>query len=177
MTTDKSESSRDPQVADRVLILMRHAKSDWGDESLPDHERPLNRRGKRDAPRMAAWLAGIDMVPDMILSSSSERTRETVTLMTEQWSTEPTTLFSQSLYLATPETIISTIRSDACDAIKLMVVAHNPGITHLVSSLAAEFVEMPTAAIAIFKISACDWSTLQTNTPMSLLQSMRPKAL
>ena len=177
MTTDKSESSSDARVADRILILMRHAKSDWGDESLSDHQRPLNHRGKRDAPRMATWLAEIDMVPDMILSSSSERTRETVALMTEQWSMEPTTSFSESLYLATPETILSTIRSDACDAIKLVVVAHNPGMAHLVSSLAEEFVEMPTAAVAIFKIPASDWSSLQTSTSMSLLQLMRPKAL
>lgn len=177
MTTDKTESSSNREVADRFLILMRHAKSDWGDESLSDHDRPLNRRGKRDAPRMAKWLAEIDMVPDMILSSSSERTRETVDLMIGQWSIEPTTSFSESLYLATPESILSTIRSDACDATKLLVVAHNPGMTHLVSSLAEKFIELPTAAIAIFKIPAADWSSLQTGTPMSLLQFMRPKAL
>ena len=182
MTTDKTESSntdssRNGETADRFLILMRHAKSDWGDESLSDHDRPLNRRGKRDAPRMADWLAEIDMVPDVILSSSSERTCETVALMTDQWSSEPTTLFSQSLYLATPEAILSTILSDACDAMKLMVVAHNPGITHLVSSLAGEFTEMPTAAIAIFKIPAVEWSNLQAGTPMSLHEFMRPKAL
>lgn len=177
MTKSETESSRNRDVADRILILMRHAKSDWGDESLSDHDRPLNRRGRRDAPRMAEWLAEIDMVPDMILSSSSERTRETVALMTEQWPTEPTTSFSEELYLATPESILSTIRSDACDATKLLVVAHNPGMTHLVSGLAGQFTEMPTAAIAIFRIPACDWSTVQPGTPMSLLQFMRPKAL
>jgi phosphohistidine phosphatase len=126
---------------------------------------------------MAKWLAEIDMVPDMILSSSSERTRETVDLMIGQWLMEPTTSFSESLYLATPESILSTIRSDACDATKLLVVAHNPGITHLVSSLAGESTEMPTATIAIFKIPAADWSNLQAGTPMNLIEFMRPKAL
>lgn len=177
MTKTKTESSRKPKVADRFLILMRHAKSDWGDESLSDHERPLNHRGKRDAPRMAEWLAKIDMVPDTILSSSSQRTRETVALMTGQWTTDPTVSFREELYLATPETILRTIRSDACDATKLMIVGHNPGITHLVSGLAEEFTDMPTAAIAIFKISASDWSSVQTSTPMNLMQFMRPKAL
>ena len=177
MAAKKTESSGKPKDADRFLILMRHAKSDWGDPSLSDHQRPLNHRGKRDAPRMADWLVKIDMVPDTILSSSSERTRETVGLMTPQWSDDPMISFCEGLYLATPETILSTIRSDAGDALRLMVVAHNPGIAHLASGLAEEFLEMPTAAIAVFKISTSAWSKLQTSTPMQLTQFMRPKSL
>ena len=177
MAAKKSESSDKPQDADRFLILMRHAKSDWGDPSLSDHQRPLNDRGKRDAPRMADWLMSIDMVPDTILSSSSERTRETVALMTPQWRSEPMTSFCEGLYLATPESILSTIRSDAGDATKLMVLAHNPGITTLASGLADNLIEMPTAAVAVFKIATPDWSKLQSSTPMQLTQFMSPKAL
>ena len=93
----------------RTLIVMRHAKSDWGDESLSDHERPLNGRGKRDAPRMAQWLAEIDMTPDLILSSSSQRTRETVALMNQHWSTESPVSYDESLYLASPDAILYSI--------------------------------------------------------------------
>ena len=177
MAKKKTETSHEPSAGERFLILMRHAKSDWGDESLSDHQRPLNHRGKRDAPRMAEWLAKIDMVPDRILSSSAERTRETVALMMEEWPDEPNTYFCEELYLATPESILSTIRADACDATKLMVVGHNPGIAHLVSGLAEKFIEMPTAAVAVFKIAPADWSDLRTDTPVSLTQFMRPKAL
>ena len=74
---------------------MRHAKSDWSDDSLADHERRLNPRGRHDAPRMADWLAEVDLVPDMILSSTSVRTRETVELMLHQWSAEPTLSFTR----------------------------------------------------------------------------------
>lgn len=177
MAAKNTESSDKPNDADRFLILMRHAKSDWGDPSLSDHQRPLNQRGRRDAPLMADWLATIDMVPDTILSSSAERTRETVALMTPQWSGQPMTSFCEGLYLATPESILSTIRSDAGDAMKLMILAHNPGITALTSGLADDFIEMPTAAIAVFKISTSDWSKLQSSTPIQLTQFMRPKAL
>lgn len=171
MTTSETESS------DYHLILMRHAKSDWGDESLADHDRPLGRRGRRDAPRMADWLVEIDRVPDLILSSSSQRTRETVALMMEQWSVEPTVSFNRSLYLSSPEAILSVVRSDACEARRVMVVAHNPGMTHLVSSLSNRVVEMPTAAIAVFRLDGHDWSELGPGSPLSLVDYMRPKGL
>jgi len=181
MTTE--ETAGDPSGDDRFLILMRHAKSDWSDESLSDHDRPLNGRGRRDAPRMAHWLADVDLIPDVILSSSSLRTRETVGLMTEAWSTEPEIFFNESLYLAAPGSILGCAQSDASDARRLMIVAHNPGMAHLVSSLSGQIVEMPTAAIAVFQFASIDWKDLQPPSSMShgtsvkLVHYMRPKAL
>jgi phosphohistidine phosphatase len=175
--TETTYALDDSRPEDRLLILMRHAKSDWGDESLSDHDRQLNRRGRRDAPRMARWLAEADIVPDVILSSSSVRTQETAELMTSEWSVEPTVLFSESLYLATPEAILGTVRSDAGDARRLMVLAHNPGMAHLVSHLSDQIADMPTAAIAVFRLSCKDWSEIQPSTPMSLVELMKPKAL
>ena len=131
MTTNETDGN--PPQHDRFLILMRHAKSDWSDESIADHDRPLNGRGRRDAPRMARWLTEIDMVPDLILSSTSARTRETIGLMMDEWSTPPETCFSESLYLAAPMTMLLTAQSDGRDARRLMLLAHNPGMTHLVS--------------------------------------------
>lgn len=171
-----SESKTDLQSLDRFLILMRHAKSDWSDESLSDHERPLNARGKRDAPRMANWLTKIEMVPDVVLSSDSQRTRDTCALMSEQWQQQPTVLFSESLYLAGPDEICRAVRSDAWDAKRLMVIAHNPGMAYLVSGLADELIDMPTAAIAVFQVDE-DFSQLRPGSPIQLMHYMRPKAL
>lgn len=70
----------------RRLVLMRHAKSDWGSPSLADHDRPLNKRGRRDGPRMAAWIAENGLRPDLILCSTARRTRETARLLNESWS-------------------------------------------------------------------------------------------
>lgn len=161
----------------RHLLLMRHAKSDWGDMSLSDHDRPLNARGSRDAPRMARWIAEIGYVPDLVLSSSSQRTRDTMELMNQTWSREVQASFCHSLYLAAPETISRTIQSDGCGVGCLMVLAHNPGISHFASLLAQQSIDMPTAAIAVFEVLLNDWSQLSAHGPAKLIDYMRPKAL
>jgi phosphohistidine phosphatase len=162
----------------KVLILMRHAKSDWSDDSLTDHERRLNERGRAAAPAMAQWLQRIELVPDVILSSSSTRTRETVDLMKEEWASEPVVTYNELLYLATPSTIMEVAKAGPSDAQRLMIVAHNPGMTSLVSMLSGQQMDMPTAAIAIFELEAgTQWSDLLYNTPLKLIHFMRPKAL
>jgi len=177
--TEEVERSTDV----RYLILMRHAKSDWGDESLSDHDRPLNRRGLRDAPNMARWLADLDLIPDMILCSSSVRTRETVDTMMDVWTTEPsrtaepTISFSEDLYHATPEEIIGAIRCDGGTSRRLLVVAHNPGMTSLVSHFAQRFTEMPTAAVAVFQTDCERWNDLQPEATMQMIEQMGPKGL
>jgi len=161
----------------RHLLVMRHAKSDWSDMSLSDHDRPLNARGCRDAPRMARWISEIGYVPDMVLSSSSQRTRDTMELMNQTWSREVRASFCDSLYLATPETISRTIQSDGCGVDCLMVLAHNPGISHFASVLAQQSIEMPTAAIAVFELRLNDWGDLPASGHARLIDYMRPKAL
>ncbi|MEM8666883.1 MAG: histidine phosphatase family protein [Planctomycetota bacterium] len=174
-----NQSARDTadSSADRILIVMRHAKSDWGDSSLSDHDRPLNARGQRDAPRMADWLADSGWTPDVVLSSSSLRTRQTLQLMNDRWQTEPTALYSESLYLAAPDTILDCIHSDGIGAKHLMVLAHNPGIAYFASTLANESLDMPTAAVAVFQLHLDQWSDLRVSTPMQMVEFMRPKAL
>jgi len=164
-------------ASSRYLILMRHAKSDWSDMSLSDHERPLNDRGSRDAPRMARWLQETELVPDLVLCSDSQRTRETFGLMQQEWGTDVEVSYSKALYLAAPEAILRTIHSDGCGARRLMLLAHNPGITHFVSKLAGQAVEMPTAAVAVFQLALDDWSQLKMGGSATLVQYMRPKAL
>ena len=161
----------------RRLILMRHAKSDWGDNSLSDHDRPLNRRGMADAPLMAQWLESKDLIPDQILCSSAERTRETVELMVQAWPREPSSESADSLYLASPDTIVSMIRSGFSGAKTLMVVAHNPGMAYLASMLAGKGVDMPTAAIAVFQVTNSEWCDFDSEISLELTHFMRPKAL
>jgi len=153
------------------LILMRHAKSDWSNTSLADHDRPLNDRGRRDAPRMAQWLAEIDQIPDRILCSSAVRTRQTVTGLTDLWNACPAIHYSHELYHAQPQEIIDNIRLEGGDARRLLIVAHNPGLTRLASDLSGLFVEMPTAAIAIFSVG------IDGANGTELVEFMRPKAL
>jgi len=172
---DKSMTSDQDHDVQRRLILMRHAKSDWGDEDLSDHDRPLNKRGRRDAPRMAQWLAENDLVPELILSSTSVRTRQTVSLLLEIWNAEPTQLYLEELYHAGPAEITAAVAGDGGDALRLMVVAHNPGMASLVSTWAGTYSDMPTAAVAVFQLDR-PWRELPA-ADVELVDFMRPKAL
>ncbi len=169
-----SESS---PPTDRRLLLMRHAKSDWAEPGLADADRPLNKRGRRDAPRMAEWLVESGNVPDMVLCSSAERTRETVDLMNEIWPDRVPVHTSGDLYLAAPETILRVIRSDGDDVARLMIVAHNPGLAELVSSASGQSSNVPTAAIAIFDASLDRWGDLRSPSQLHLVTQIRPKSL
>ena len=140
---------------------MRHAKSDWAEAGLSDHDRPLNARGRRDAPEMARWLDDHDAVPSVILASTAKRVEETIERLINHWKTEPLVIRSGSLYLASPNTILEHIRCVGIDADgkrpkRLLVVGHNPGMEQLVSHLASIDTVMPTAAVALFECHAID---------------------
>jgi phosphohistidine phosphatase len=126
---------------------------------------------------MARWLAEVALSPDLILCSTSQRTQETAELMKSQWTQSTTVSLTPSLYLATHEQILRTIRSDGCGVERLMVLAHNPGVTEFVSRLARQPIDMPTAAIAVFEVSLHDWSELAEAGSTRLVHYMRPKAL
>ena len=93
------------------LLLLRHAKSSWSDPSMTDHERPLNDRGRRTAPRMGRLTRTLDRLPDLILSSDARRTRETVDLWRAgaDWNGEIE--WSPALYHASAETLASAVAS------------------------------------------------------------------
>jgi phosphohistidine phosphatase len=167
----------DNTASSLTLLLMRHAKSDWANENLSDHDRPLNKRGRRDSPRIAQWIAEQDLRPDRVLCSSSCRTRETVSLLHETWKTESDTRFMESLYLGSPETIFRTIANEGDDAARLLVVAHNPGMSQLATAMARQPIEMPTAAVAVFRIDAESWDAFGSDTTLQLTHLIRPKSL
>lgn len=165
-----------------TLCLMRHAKSDWDDPNLADHDRPLNRRGQRDAARMARWLAAHGRLPEVILGSTATRVRQTIDGLLSVWNHQPLVLLSGSLYLAAPETILEHI---VCESITptgrrphmAMVIAHNPGIERLAGQLAGLPVRMPTAAVAIFHCHPICPEDLGGPRVRELLEVARPKEI
>src|SRR6056297_795408 len=98
-------------------------------------------------------------------------------LMSAIWSPKPQVSMTDSLYLAAPEQILRTIRSDSMDASCVMVLAHNPGITSLAAQLAGQPMEMATAAATVFGVKVDDWGKLGVDTDATLIQTMRPKTL
>ena len=119
------------------LLVMRHAKSDWGDPMLPDEQRPLAPRGNRAAARMAEWLQEKELAPDRVLSSSAVRTRETVAHLIYGLDLDPSIVeFRDDLYLAGAWDWIDALRNES--VARLLICGHNPGFDDLVDWLCAE---------------------------------------
>ncbi len=151
------------------LLLLRHAKSDWGHSGLGDHERPLSKRGTKAAPMIARHIAKQNLKPDLIICSDAIRTRATLALvLPELGSPPPETIIDEQLYLASAETILATVRKYAHNEHQnVMVIAHNPGLHGLALTLAGQgdrmalrnlAMKFPTAALAVISFKADDWS-------------------
>lgn len=118
----------------RQLLLLRHAKSSWEDSSLPDHERPLERRGRLAAAAMRRAMQGLGLQPDLVLVSSSRRTLQTLEAL-EPWEETPLIEAMDGLYLAGPEQMLKILRATPDLVRSAMLVGHNPGLQELAVAL------------------------------------------
>ncbi len=113
----------------RSLILMRHAKSSWGDPGLADHDRPLNARGRRSARALGSWLRAQGLRPDQVLSSSARRTRETFAGL----DIAAEAVFTEALYHAGPAELFKALRGATGRCV--LMLGHNPGIAYFAAEL------------------------------------------
>lgn len=161
----------------RTLLLMRHAKSSWSDPELTDHQRPLNGRGRRAAARMGRLLVDEDLVPDLILCSSSRRTRETVDLMQAEFANVCPVVSTDELYHASPQHITGEIAAADDEISRLLVVAHNPGIEELMAEWSGEERRVPTGAIAEYELPISTWAQLSGHATYACRRLWKPKEL
>ena len=161
----------------KTLLILRHAKSSWDDPGLKDHDRPLNPRGARDAPRMGRLLVDEDLIPERILSSTAVRALSTAELAAAEFDQDVEIEVTRDLYLASPHTYVEVLEELAGPAERVMVVGHNPGISALVTVLTGELEEMPTAALAAVELDIEEWDHLGRAGTGALLGFWRPKAL
>ncbi len=148
----------------RTLLVLRHAKSSWKHSDLSDHDRPLNKRGKREAPRIGRLLKLKRLSPSAILSSSAKRARRTAEDVAECSAFAGTVQLEPRLYLADPATIVDVVRRADPDAPRLMVVGHNPGLEQLVTRLTGETEPLPTATLAQIRLPIERWKELRLST-------------
>jgi phosphohistidine phosphatase len=157
----------------KTLLLMRHAKSSWDDSSLTDHERPLNPRGRRDAPVMGERLDQSGHAPDHILCSTAKRARETAELLDEALASTGPLDVREGIYHATPGELLAAI-TEAGAGERLLVIGHNPGMGELVERLTNDPQDMPTAAIAIIELPIEEWHEI-VNAEGRLVDFLKPK--
>ena len=154
----------------RRLILLRHAKSDWPD--VPDRDRPLAKRGRRDAPRIGRWLHEHGYQPDVVVVSAATRTRQTWDLVAPELGGSPAVHFEPRAYAASALTLLYLAQELPARYRTALLIGHNPGLSELATSLAAPpesdsatdngprpAVSLPTAAVAVFEFPG-DWPSL-----------------
>jgi phosphohistidine phosphatase len=168
-------------VAMHRLMLLRHAKSDWSSSSgTPDMVRPLNARGEAAARLMGGYMARHRLIPQRVLCSPAQRTRETWAGISAQWGDDVEVAFEELLYAATPQAILSVIKAqgDARDEAKaavriLLVIGHNPGLQEAAELLiAAGDVSLrerlrekfPTSALAVIDFAADRWNRIHNRS-------------
>ena len=143
----------------KILTLVRHAKSDWKDASLSDRQRPLNRRGKRDAPRMGTRIVNHGIRPSLIISSPAVRAWRTARIIAKEIGYPAEFLQrEESLYLASLDELLDTVVAQDNGFNSLMVVGHNPGMTEFANFLVPRLTNnLPTAGVVSVQIEGDDW--------------------
>jgi phosphohistidine phosphatase len=161
----------------KTLLLLRHAKSSWSNDSLADFDRPLNDRGQRDAPRMGRLLAQLDVIPDLIISSAANRAAATAERVAQAAGYEGEIRRTEELYLADPDDYLAVAQSVEDKITSLMLVGHNPGLEELVGLLSGHDEHLPTAALAAFRVDVNRWRDLAAGSNCQLIGVWRPKEL
>lgn len=146
----------------KKLFLIRHAKSGWDDSSLADEDRPLNKRGKKDAPFMGSLLRKQGVTPDLIISSPAKRAYSTAKKMAKATSYPPDHIQTfEKLYLSSSDALLEVIHSQPAEVRTLMLVGHNPELTELVPLLCGEPIDnVPTCGIVCISFLTDTWQAV-----------------
>jgi phosphohistidine phosphatase len=143
----------------KSVIIIRHAKSSWDQPGVEDFDRPLNDRGKEDAPKMAARLLDRKVTIDAFIASPAKRARKTASLFIKEYGGEKEDIILvPELYLAGPEAFYDAIANAPASANTIALFAHNPGITDFANELTdVRIDDMPTCAVFAVKVDIKDW--------------------
>lgn len=166
----------------RELLILRHAKSDADSNAKTDAERPLNKRGRQEAPRIGRWMREHYLYPGWVVCSTAVRARETLNALTEELELQAERIeFRPDLYLASLNTLLHILSELPADRNSVMLIGHNPGLDELVTYLSETPIPltesgklMTTACLAVLKLPN-DWSELQGKG--ELMSIIRPSEL
>jgi phosphohistidine phosphatase len=139
----------------RTLVVLRHAKSDW-DVVASDRERPLTRRGRRQAGEAGRWLASYGPRVDLAVVSPARRARDTWDLASAEWPAAPPARVDEAAYTFDGDDLLRLVRSLG-EARSVVLVSHNPAVEELVAALTGEWATMPTSCLAVVELD--DWGS------------------
>jgi len=160
----------------KTLLILRHAKSSRK-KPVADCDRPLNKRGKADAPRMGRFLREAGLQPDLIISSTAERARKTAEKVAQHSGYPGTIELSPDLYLAGPEGYRRVLRGVPDAFERVLVVGHNPGLEMLLEASTGSSETLPTAALAHVRLQIEAWREFKGSAKGELVDLWRPRLL
>ena len=168
----------------KIILLLRHAKSAWGQPGLDDHERPLNKRGERAAEAMAEHIVHNAPRPDLILCSTAVRTRQTLAPLVHRLATPaPPIALEKGLYLASEPELLVRLRAVAEEIRTVLLIGHNEGIGELANALAGDGdpallallqEKFPTGTLATLQLDEALWCDLAPGAA-ELMAFVRPR--
>lgn len=145
----------------KTLLVMRHAKSAYPPEIRDDFDRPLNKRGRADLPRIAGLLAAYGPRPEVILASAAHRAHQTATGLAEALGLPQRVLhLDDALYLASPSTLTQAAASLPDSAQTGLIIAHNPGLEAWICELTGARIHLPTAGLAAVELGIHSWAAI-----------------
>lgn len=152
----------------KTLYLIRHAKSDWSNPFLSDFDRPLNKRGQKDAPLMGNVLAKAHIHPDLILSSPAVRAQMTAIEIAKQIGYDSDSiLYNETLYAADCTAIERVLQSIPSTQKTVFLIGHNPGLTDFAQYISGNPIEnIPTCGIVCVKLKEDNWNSIEKNSAL-----------
>lgn len=160
----------------KTLLVLRHAKSSWKHAGREDRDRPLNKRGKRDALRMAELVANEGLCPDVILSSPARRARKTAQAVQRACGGSALHLL-EPFYPGGPTEYADALRALDNSIGSVMVVGHNPGLEEWLNMLGIAVDRFPTAALTNIELGLDDWAEMTSATPGTLRNLWKPREI
>lgn len=145
----------------KLLIILRHGKSDWGNPELDDFDRPLNERGKKNAVETGFFLSDKFGKPDIMLSSGAKRAIDTAKLAAQRMRYKQEDIqIDADLYLASVPVILRSIARLSNVADSCILIGHNPGLTNLINYFGINLDNLPTASVACFECNTDKWENI-----------------
>lgn len=165
------------QSRNKILLILRHAKSGWKNKKVDDHDRPLNKRGKKEAVKMGEHLKNMNLMPDTIITSSALRAIETTTLLCRQSGYNGLVEVNFSFYEGNTTTYIQSISNSREDKDRLLIVGHNPTLEQLISLLTNKTVRLPTCTLVQIKLNVPNWNKIihHSGSKPEIVNIWRPK--
>ena len=156
-----------------TLSLLRHAKSSWKDPTIDDHDRPLNTRGKAEAPVMGKAMAEHGLDPDLVLCSTARRTRDTLQLVLPALKSEPKVVYEDGLYHGTPQEMLDLLHEVTPGVTQVLLVGHNPELQSFALDLIGSGPKLlkdrleakyPTAGLVVLRFQSGAWKDIAVNS-------------